>query len=505
MSNLVCQPKRIAAASLAGYIGVAVQTIVALALTPFVIEHVGVESYGIWALVNALIAFATLLEAPSALAAIKYMSRSHVRDHPEQRNRLVSNLLAVQLGIGLVVSAAVVGIALGWPSLFSPEPAHRATADRVWLVIGTAVALSFPVGMSKALLVGMGRLVEVQVLGTLAALLNATLVFFTLRQGGGLLCLGSASAAALLSAGAAAWVRVAWLSPGLRVSPRHCRWSQLRELAAFGGASFVTNVAMTFVRRIDVVLLSGPLGLGAVAVYQIAARIADQLQSFLGQLANALTPAMGELFASDDRPRRAVWFLRGSQMSLALAVVPCLFLFVYAEAIIAWWVGERFLGAVAPLRLLAVGLLIGNLEDHVGNVLSMGGRHKALAVCWIVVAATKLASTLLLLPVLGLAAPAAGTLFGAVVGKLLIEFPVALRLLEIDLLRYLKSVLAPVVPAAVIGLVCLSVLSARTAASPSLLMLLLHLTAGTLAFGLVFILVEIATRRFGEPANSPTR
>jgi len=476
----------------AGYVGVGVQTVVALALTPFVIHQIGVESYGIWALVNGLIAFATLLEAPSALAAIKYMSRLHAGREKQERDQLVSNLLAVQLSMSLAVSVAVAGVALFWPNLFCPDPAYAGAAYEVWLVVGGAVALSFPINLSKSLLTGMGRLVEVQVLDTFAALLNGGMVFLALRAGGGVVSLSLASAIALLSAGVVAWIRVAYLLPGLRVSPWYCSRKQLRELVGFGGASFVTNVTMTVVRRIDVLLLAGPLGLGAVAVFQLALRIAEQAQSFLCQLANALTPAMGELFAQKDSERRKVWFLRGSQMSLALALVPCLFLLFYADDLLLWWVGEDFVGAATPLRLFAVALLIGNLEDHAGNVLSMGGKHKALAVCWIVIAVTKVAASLLLLPVMGLAAPAAGTLIGAIVGKVLIELPVALRLIEVRTLRYVRSVLLPTIPAALVGALTLWILSAGSTTG-SLALLLLHLIVGAVAFGVVYFAVALPT------------
>jgi hypothetical protein len=146
--------------------------------------------------------------------------------------------------------------------------------------------------------------------------------------------------------------------------------------------------------------------------------------------------------------------------------------------------------------LLAVSLLIGNLEDHVGNVLSMGGKHKALAACWVVVAVTKLTASLLLLPVMGLAAPAAGTLIGVVVGKVLFEFPIALKLIEVSAARYLKYVFVPTLPAAIVGGSTFVVLSANTT-TVSLLGLMGHLTAGSLAFGVVYLVVALPTLGLG--------
>lgn len=484
MKSTATQPQRVIAASLFGYAGVAILTVLMLILTPFVIRHVGLEAFGVWAVVNGLLAFTSLLEAPSALAAIKYISRSNAHENPGQLDRLVSNLLATQLGLAAPVILGVGIFAFGWPGLLSPDVELRGTAQIICLIVGVAIAVNFPLGLSKSLLTGMGRQVEVQVLGILGSLLNAACVVGSLRAGFGLMGLSIASAASLMFPGILAWFRVYGLLPGLRVSPRHCSRDQLCELAGFGSASFVTNVAMTVVRRIDVLILSGPLGLGAVAVFQVAARVADQAQMFLCQLANALTPAMGELFGGEDSRRRAAWFLRGSLISLSLAVVPCIFLIMEAEDLLVWWVGRDFLGAVVPLRILAISLLIGCLEDHTGNVLSMGGRHRALAAYWVIIAVTKIVASLLLLPHWGLAAPAAGTLIGSVIGKILLAFPTALRLLRVTIANYVRSVLAPTLIAA--GMVVVLLIGMRPIATASLLSILTRLVVATYTFGVVF-------------------
>ena len=480
-----CQPKRVLAASMVGYGSVALQTVLMLALTPFVIRHIGTEAFGVWAVINGLLAFATLLEAPSALAAIKYISRSHDSETPGASNRLVSNLLAAQLSLTGLLTAAVAVITLAFPNLLSPDAPHRATAQLIWIITGGAIAINFPIGLAKSLLVGMGRQVEVQVFGIVGAVLNAVSVFCSLAGGGGLLSLAVASAGSLLFPGLVAWLRVTRLVPGLRVSPRLCSRELLGELLGFGGASFVTNVAMTVVRRVDVLIMAGPLGLTATAVFQIALRIADQAQMFLCQLANALTPAMGELFGSNDRERRAAWFVRGSLASLALAAVPGLFLLVDAERLLLWWVGPDFVAAAAPLRILAVSLLVGCLEDHVGNVLAMGGRHRALAICWIVIAATKILASVLLIPYLGIAAPAAGTLIGSIIGKVLMEMPIGLRLMRVAVARYVRAVIVPVIPAAVAAVLVLAAMPTG-GTRPALWQLVVRLAAASLAFAVTF-------------------
>ncbi len=484
MKSTTTQPRRVIAASLFGYAGVAIQTVLMLVLTPFVIRHVGLESFGVWAVVNGLLAFTSLLEAPSALAAIKYISRTNTHESVGKIDRLVSNLLATQLGLAAPVLVGVAIFAFGWPGLLSPDVELRGTARIICLIVGGAIAVNFPLGLSKSLLAGMGRQVEVHVLGIIGSLLNAACVVGSLRAGFGLMGLSIAAAASLLLPGILAWFRVYRLLPSLRVSPRHCSRDQLCELAGFGGASFVTNVAMTVVRRIDVLLLSGPLGLGAVAVFQVAARVADQAQMFLCQLANALTPAMGELFGGDDSRRRAAWFLHGSLISLSLAIVPCIFLIMEAEDLLVWWVGQEFLGAVVPLRILAISLLIGCLEDHTGNVLSMGGRHRALAAYWVIIAVTKIVASLVLLPHWGLAAPAAGTLIASVIGKIFLAIPDALRLLRVTIVKYVRSVLMPTLIAA--GMVVVLLIGMGPMATASLPSILTRLIVAAYTFGVVF-------------------
>src|SRR3954470_22586745 len=66
-------------------------------LAPYLIRSLGDARYGIWCVVESILAYFTLFDLGIAACLVRYVARHHATDQREELNRLVSASLAVFL------------------------------------------------------------------------------------------------------------------------------------------------------------------------------------------------------------------------------------------------------------------------------------------------------------------------------------------------------------------------------------------------------------------------
>src|SRR6187551_2446391 len=93
--------------------GVYAVTIVSgLLLTPIIVDALGTEQYGIWAVIGSVLAFIGLLDIGIAPSVIRFSAEQRGRKAQEETSTLASTALAIYLVIFAV--AIVITLVLAW-------------------------------------------------------------------------------------------------------------------------------------------------------------------------------------------------------------------------------------------------------------------------------------------------------------------------------------------------------------------------------------------------------
>src|SRR5260370_36895258 len=80
------------------WIALAISIGVAFFLSPFVVHRLGNVAYGIWTLVNSMIAYMGLLDLGLRGAVTRFVSKHHVRNEHLQSSRAVSTAVWFRAG-----------------------------------------------------------------------------------------------------------------------------------------------------------------------------------------------------------------------------------------------------------------------------------------------------------------------------------------------------------------------------------------------------------------------
>ena len=140
------------------YLRFIIAMVVVFFMTPFIVSKIGVDQFGLWSLIFAVVGIFGLLDLGFATAAVKYMGEFTGSDDRAGRNQVLATLLVIYTSLGLIclgAVAVVAGHAGGW---FDLDPQmQRYFTLALWL-LGAAVAINLPMGLFKAILMGGGRM-----------------------------------------------------------------------------------------------------------------------------------------------------------------------------------------------------------------------------------------------------------------------------------------------------------------------------------------------------------
>lgn len=416
-------------------------------LTPFIIGKIGVDDYGLWALALAVSGMLGLMDFGLATAAVKYVAEHSARGDVEGRNRVISTLLTVYLTIGAVTLAGVALFAFhSYDPLNAGQISGREDFRSLMIMVGFMVALGFPLSLFRAALTGSGHMYLSNTAEIVMTVGYSSLSALFLAWGMGIVGLPVAQVIGM-AMGLASLVFLCYRKlDGLKLVLSFKGLSQSGELLAFSGWAFVANAAVLIIMRMDPVLIKAMLPLSAVAIYAVAAKIAEYSLLLNKQFSNALMPMISQAHAVGQAGTVQMVLTDGTRYLMALAMPMLVLIGIYADPLLTLWLGEGFSEAVPVLQVLSIAVGCSVLQLNAANVLGMTGRHRFVAGSMGLSALINLVVTLTLLPRIGLLGAAVGSLCASALVETGIILPSACRHAGISMSRFILGVVGRALP-----------------------------------------------------------
>lgn len=149
-------------------------------------------------------------------------------------------------------------------------------------------------------------------------------------------------------------------------------------LFAFGVNSFLCNIMLSSVFRVDVFIINALLGVGAVGVYSVAvsfAELALMAPNAIGVVLFAHLPGLSQ-------EKQIAIMGRASRVTFFLAFVGGSMLAVISHPLVTLSMGDQFAGAVVPLLILIPGLVMMSVNYVFANYYSSQGKPLISAYCF---------------------------------------------------------------------------------------------------------------------------
>ena len=406
----------------------AIGAVIALIVTPYALHQLGPARFGVWALAGAVVAVIRLVDLGLNRALTYRIALASGRGHTGDARAAVATGRSLALGLGLgAVGVVALAHRLLIDHVFQIPAAFRAEA--VYVVVGTAVvaAVEGVFAPFQAALDGVGRMDLSNAVDTAVQRVFSPLgVVAVLALGWGLPGLVWKNLAAALVAG----LGYAWLLR--RAAPDLARakvgWDKPEAAAmlAYGRHVQTVSLASALIEPVAKTLLSRSAGLGAVALFELAARVAGQMSGVFMAASTALFPAVArrQVEAEDDGEAGAPaigTLYRTAARYNAWLVLPAYAIFVaLAGPFVHTWLGPGYGDLVDALRILGLGWAVALLGLPAFHVAQAGGHARLSTIGGLVTGAVSMAAVVALIGSRGLIGVIGGLALGLAAGGVVV-------------------------------------------------------------------------------------
>jgi O-antigen/teichoic acid export membrane protein len=436
---------RLVTNAVANYAGQFTIVAVGILLTPIIIAHLGVEMYGVWVLVVSIQGLGGLFDLGMSTSIVKYVAEHHARGEEDQINRVVSSSFMLHLGIGvLAMLVTLLGAWLGLP-LLNLDPGQLEVARVALVIAGATLGVGLPLGVTGSLLLGLRHYGISNGVNIVQTLISAGAILLVLRAGGGPVALVAINGVGLTASHIAKWFFAARVMPTLRVSPRLGNMDTLKRIGSYSVWLFLLDTAKRIFYNADAVLIAAFLPVAQVTAYNLGFKPASAVSYLSGPMVSVFMPAASQM----DARRRTADLHRlltaGTRVALALTLVGALWLLVFGRQIMEVWVGPGHENALPVMYLFLGVFLVNAAQNPAGAILRGIGQVRTFSISVLLEYAANIGLSLLLIPRVGVAGAALGTLIPAVLNDLLVIPWLACRALGLDYRTFLLGgVIGPV-------------------------------------------------------------
>jgi O-antigen/teichoic acid export membrane protein len=383
--------------------------LVGLFLSPYILHHLGDEAFGLWVLIFSVTGYYGLFDLGIRSSIIRYVANYSTVAKNEELNRLVNTAFFTYSGIGAVVILITITVSFYVGSIFRISGSSIYVARWLFLMVGSAVALGFPLGVFGGILEGLQRFYVLNLNNMSSTLLRALLIVIALQHGQGLLMVAFITVSLPLLTGVVNAIVALRILP-LRFGLKHLSRESLKRIASYSGTTFILIVAVRLRFKTDAIVIGTFVSSAAITYFTIGSRLVDYAGEVVGGLAQLFVPMSSQSDATGDLAGLRKIFVAGNR-ACALIIFPmAAILIILGKSVIEAWMGARYIAASYPVLLVLVipsTLMLAQAAS--GRILYGMAKHKTLAVVTLMEGCANLFLSIFLVRRFGILGDAVGT------------------------------------------------------------------------------------------------
>jgi O-antigen/teichoic acid export membrane protein len=387
----------------------AINVMVGIFLSPFILHRLGDAAFGIWVLIFSITGYYGLFDLGIRSSIIRYVAKYNATGDREKLTQFVNTALLSYTGIGVVSMVLTTLLSSSVEHLFKIPPGMHAQARLLLLMVGASVSLGFPLGVFGGMLEGLSRFYILNWTSIGATLARAVLIVYFLNHGYGLLTVALITVSLPLLSSVLRGIIVFRLCP-VPLGLAHVDRAAFRQIANYGGTTFIVMIAGRLRFRTDELVLGTMMSVVAVTRFNIGARIVDYAGDFVASLAQVFVPMASHSEATGNLDRVRKIYIAGNRVCAFLILPIAAILIVFGKHIIRMWVGARYVPDSYPvLVVLMIPYAIMMSQAASGRILFGLGKHQTWATITVIEGIANLILSIALVPQFGIVGDALGT------------------------------------------------------------------------------------------------
>jgi O-antigen/teichoic acid export membrane protein len=328
-------------------------------IPPFVVARIGLSAYGLWNAVFLIVGYVGISSIGFTSAYVKLIAEYIGQDDTRKANSILSTgmvICGVICGVVFIVLALSMSKVLRWLSV--PNYLQQDAYYVILLVVGIHCA-AIVLSVYSSALAGCQRLFELQVISICGYLLQAVLIFWLVGTGHGVRGLADAFAISTVISTSFGIIVARRKTPWLHVSPLLLSRESGSRLLSFGGVLQLGALLAQGLETAERVIAAPLVGLDAVGVLDIGAKLPRMSGTIPGAFVDAFIPASSYLQAglaggSNGRQVIKQLYLKGSRYTMLLTATMLGLMATAASPILMVWMGRIYPGTAYLMTIFSV-------------------------------------------------------------------------------------------------------------------------------------------------------
>jgi O-antigen/teichoic acid export membrane protein len=412
-------------------------------LTPFIVNRLGNEAFGLWHVVVTLTGYLGLLDLGTRSAIPKFIAQYRAEGDLDGLNRFAGTMLTLSLGLGgiALLGAGFLACVPHW--FVETSAALRPLLPLLILVVGVNITMTFAFITFQGVLMGYQRFELANLFGVAGLLLRTALTVGFLLNGYGVVAL----AIIVTGCSLATWLMNVYfayrIEPGLLLRLMLDR-AQIRHITDFSITSFIINIADMFIFYSATLVVGKMYGTAKVALFAIAQSLVVNLREAILTIVTVLVPAASDLEAKKETGKLQTLAVLSTKAVLLMVMPVGLGVFFAGHLFILLWMGPGYSVSGDILCILVASQMLALSQQGPELILYGVNRHRALAVLLSIVAVLAVGASIVVGKAYGVVGVAIGCAIPLALGQAIFVPVFVRRYLGLPIGEYVRRAIVPV-------------------------------------------------------------
>lgn len=360
------------AGALLSYVSIALNMVIGLLYTPYMLRMLGQSEYGLYSLAASLIAYLTVLDLGFGNAIVRYTAKFRAEGKTNEQEKMFGMFFLLYIGIGII--ALIIGLVLfnNVETIFSAKMSFQEVGSmRIMLGLMTFnLAFTFPMSIWGSIMTAYERFVFQRIVSIIRSILNPIVMV-------ALLVVGYKAIAMVIVTTLFNVVTlcVNWWYCKYRLSIKirftRFKWEFLKEVSIYSFWIFLNAIMDRIYWNTGQFILGVYHGTEAVAIYSVAIQLKDIFYMFSTAISGVFLPKIMTMISNGASEREVSnLFIRTGRIQYILMSFILTGFILLGHSFVNLWAGSDYSQAYIVALLLFVPTLV-PLIQNVGITILM--------------------------------------------------------------------------------------------------------------------------------------
>lgn len=436
-------------AAFLSYVVLALQNIVGLLYTPFMLRMMGMSEYGLYSIAASVVAYLTILDLGFGNAIVRYTAKFRAEGKIDEQYKMFGTFFLLYCGIGLLVLIVGFVLYINSEAIFEASMTvselERTKVILILMIINLAV--SFPLGLFGSIVTAYEKFVFLKLVAIARVLLNTTTMVVLLNLGyKAVAMVVVATIFNLITLGLNFWYCKHHLK--IKLVFARFQWGFLKEVSIYSFWIFLNVIMDRIYWSTGQFVLGAYAGTAVVAVFAVAIQLEHMYMSFSTAISGVFLPKVTAMAVRESGGKAiSDLFIKTGRIQYCVMILVLTGFFLFGRQFIHLWAGEGYDDAYIIAMLFFVPLTVPLIQNLGITVLQARNQMKFRSLLYLAISLISLGAQIPLAKYyggIGCACAIAGAL---VLGQIIVMNVYYLIRQNINIIRFwLEIVKMSVIP-----------------------------------------------------------